>query len=104
MPQLSQHVCFQCRKVFKKPHWYKMKYAPETPPTYFCPDCGEEMVYMGYKFRAPPKSDTKGWKRIEDGVKSGALWEKPTIRKEDKREEKISPRLKKALGIEAKHG
>ena len=60
MPTLSQHVCFDCRKVFKKPHFYPSPYAKDRgkkAPVYPCPDCGVDMIYMGYKFRAPKKED-----------------------------------------------
>ena len=70
-------------------------------PVYTCPDCGKNMVYMGYKFRAPPLSAIKEWKRIESGVKDGTDWTVPTIRKE-KPKPKLSLTLKKALGIRIK--
>ena len=98
MPDLSQHVCFDCRKVFKKPHWYATAHAPKEPPVYKCPDCGTEMTYMGYKFRAPKKSETKEWKRIREGVENGTDWTEKTIRKEEKIEKpKLSPQMRKAL-------
>ena len=99
MPDLSQNACFECRKVFKKPHCYATKHAPSEPPTYTCPECGSEMIYMGYKFRAPKKSDTKEWERIKKGIESGTDWTKRTIRKEDKIEKtKLSPQMRQALG------
>ncbi|MDA1065846.1 MAG: hypothetical protein O3C43_05025 [Verrucomicrobia bacterium] len=62
--------------------------------------CGKEMISMGYKFRAPNKSDVNEWKRIEDGIENGTEWEIRTIRKEVKKEKpKNSPEMKKALGI-----
>lgn len=70
MPTLSQHVCFACRKVFKKPHWYPSKQTPQ-PPEYVCPDCGIVMVSMGYKFRAPRKADLKSWERIRHAIDTG---------------------------------
>jgi hypothetical protein len=59
------------------------------------------MIYMGYEFRAPPKTDLKEWKRIEDGVTKGLPWQIPTKRKL-KPEKKISHALRKALGIQKK--
>jgi hypothetical protein len=102
MPTLSQHVCFDCRKVFKKPHFYPSPYAKDRgkkAPVYPCPDCGVDMIYMGYKFRAPKKEDVRAWKKIEDGVRTGTPWEIPTIRK-PKPVSKISPALKAVLGIQ----
>jgi hypothetical protein len=101
MPSLSQHVCFACRKVFKKPHFYPFLYLKEKgkkAPVYSCPECHAPMTYMGYKFRAPASTAIKAWKKIEDGVKFGTDWTIPTKRKE-KPKPTISPALKKALGI-----
>jgi hypothetical protein len=101
MPTLSQHACFGCRKVFKKPHFYASVYAKDrdkSPPVYQCPECRADMTYMGYKFRAPRKDDTKAWKKVEDGVKSGTAWEVRTVRKKGP-ESKISYALGAALGI-----
>ncbi len=83
MPDLSSQVCFRCRKVFKKPHWYKTAQEPE-PKKYRCPDCNQPMVGMGYKFRAPARRDIKEWNRIEEAVKNGVEWGLPTLRKEDR--------------------
>jgi DNA-directed RNA polymerase subunit RPC12/RpoP len=105
MPTLSQHVCFDCRKVFKKPHFYPTPYAKDQDkkaPVYRCPDCGTSMTYMGYKFRAPKKEDVRAWKKIEDGVRTGTDWAIPTIRKQ-KAAPKISPALKAVLGVQKKN-
>jgi hypothetical protein len=101
MPTLSQHVCFACRKVFKKPHFYAWAGGKEEgrkAPVYVCPECGAPMTYMGYKFRAPVSSAIRDWKKIEIGVRTGAAWQIPTKRKE-KPTPKISPALKKILGV-----
>lgn len=103
MPALSQHVCFDCRKVFKKPHFYPSPYAKDRDkraPIYPCPECGADMTYMGYKFRAPKKEDARAWKTIEDGVQTGTPWEIPTIRKDPI--PNVSPALKAVLGIQKK--
>jgi hypothetical protein len=104
MPTLSQHVCFRCRKVFKKPHDYpflQKEGGPFLRTIYPCPECGAQMTYMGYKFRAPRLADVKEWRRIEEGMKSGSDWQKPTKRK-IKPKPTISHALKKALGIQNK--
>jgi hypothetical protein len=104
MPSLSQHVCFDCRKVFKKPHFYASPYPKDrgkTAPVYSCPDCGAAMIYMGYEFRAPKKEDVRAWKKIEDGVRTGTVWEVATLRKQEPTP-KISHALKAALGIQKK--
>ena len=83
MPELSTQACFECRKVFKKPHWYKTKDTP-VPPQYPCPDCGKILMAMGYKFRAPRRDDVKNWNRIKTAIETGTPWEVPTIRKDER--------------------
>src|SRR6478736_3598487 len=104
MPTLSQHVCFTCRKVFKKPHEYRFanKQGVRPPRTVRkCPQCGGEMIYMGYKFRAPAASDTDEWCRIECALKDGRDYGVPTVRKQQPKP-KLSPQLRIALGIYGK--
>jgi predicted RNA-binding Zn-ribbon protein involved in translation (DUF1610 family) len=96
MPTLSQRACFSCRKVFKKPHEYS-----STRTVRKCPQCGGEMVYMGYKFRAPAASDTDEWRRIERALKEGRDYSIPTVRKQTPKP-KLSPQLRIALGIYGK--
>ncbi len=104
MPTLSQHVCFDCRKVFKKSHFYASLYPKDrgkSAPIHSCPVCGTDMTYMGYKFRAPKKDDVRGWKKIADGVRNGTAWEVPTTRKQ-KPQPKISHAFKATLSIRKK--
>src|SRR5262249_3768517 len=85
MPNLSQHVCFTCRKVFKKHHEYAVpdKRSFRWPrATRRCPQCGGEMVYMGYKFRAPRMADMDQWHRIERALKEGRDYAIRTMRKQ----------------------
>ena len=61
------------------------------------------MVYMGYKFRAPKRSEIKEWKRIREGVENGTDWTTKTIRKEEKTEApRLSPMMREALGTTKK--
>ena len=53
------HVCFDCRKSFKR---------TPRPGTAACPDCGEPVIEMGRNFKAPKKTDLKSWDRTK------ALW------------------------------
>ena len=100
MPTLSQQACFSCRKVFKKPHYYG---PAEDAPLYPCPDCGEPMKAMGYKFRAPEKKNKKEWQRIEKCEKDGIAWTTRTIRKEEEIEStKLSQEMNYYLGIKTK--
>ena len=96
MPTLSQHACFSCRKVFKKPHEYTV-----TPTVRICPDCGNDMVAMGYKFRAPKASDVREWSRIETALREGRDYGVRTVRKV-KQKPKLSPLVRIALGIYGK--
>lgn len=54
----GKYVCVPCRNAFKG--------------VYKCPDCGEEMRYMGKHWRAPRKKNVKAWRRIAKGE---VLWE-----------------------------
>src|SRR3954470_2545223 len=100
MPTLSQHACFSCRKVFKKPH----EYLPGTSRqlvVYRCPQCGHDMVFMGVKFRAPKAGDVREWSRIETALREGRDYGIPTVRKQEPKR-KLSPQLRIALGVYGK--
>ena len=104
MPTLSQHACFDCRKVFKKPHDYPFPDKRGVPPARTvrkCPQCGGEMIYMGYKFRAPAANDTDEWIRIERALKDGRDHAIPTVRKQ-KPNSQLSPQSRIALGTQGK--
>jgi len=66
-----------------------------------CPQCGGEMVYMGYKFRAPAASNTDEWQRIGRALKEGRDYGIPTVRKQQPKP-KLSPQLRIALGVYGK--
>ena len=97
MPTLSQHACFSCRKVFKKPHEY-FRAASRQLVVYRCPQCGHDMVFMGVKFRAPRADDVAEWSRIEAALREGRDYGIPTVRKQ-KPKPKLSPQLRIALGV-----
>jgi hypothetical protein len=104
MPTLSQHACFTCRKVFKKPHEYRIPNKQGIRPARTvrkCPQCGCEMIYMGYMFRAPATSDSDEWGRIESALKEGGDYGIPTVRKQQPKP-KLSPQLRIGLGIYGK--
>jgi hypothetical protein len=100
MPTLSQHACFSCRKVFKKPHEY-LRGTSRQLVIYKCPQCGRDMIFMGIKFRAPAMSDTDEWRRIERALKEGRDYGIPTVRKQTPKP-KLSPELRIALGTYGK--
>lgn len=63
---LFPHVCFQCRKSFKKP-------AAEQPR--LCPQCAGETVMLSRKFSAPKASDLEQWKKVEFLVAHGFVFQ-----------------------------
>ena len=64
---LTQCVCFECRKSFKK-----NLEDPRFVPT--CPDCGQVLEDMGRYFRAPRKADGKQWRKIEMLFRAGVYF------------------------------
>lgn len=52
---LTAHACFRCRKSWKVPEDSGKK----------CPQCGDEILYMGRNFKAPKVSDSEQWKKVE---------------------------------------
>ncbi|WP_146009499.1 hypothetical protein [Deinococcus planocerae] len=68
----SRHVCFECRKQFRKPLTFQAARSPSGnlfnvhglgmgAATYPCPQCGQPMTVMGKNFRAPAQADAEGW-------------------------------------------
>jgi len=53
---LFPHVCFSCRKSFKKP----MRALPRR-----CPQCHGPMVMLSRKFSAPRMTDVGQWRKVE---------------------------------------
>jgi hypothetical protein len=106
MPALTQHACFSCRKVFKKPTPYASAVARGTAArTSRCPQCSAALVNMGHKFRAPPMDDVGEWQRIERCVAGGVPYGTPTRRKTRRKgpgEPEVTPALRKALGFNTK--
>lgn len=39
-----------------------------------CPDCGGQTHFMGIDFKAPKKSDIKGWRKVEKFILSGKIY------------------------------
>lgn len=103
---LTQHACFSCRKVFKRPEEYrplnKEGVRPPRSPRK-CPQCGGQTVYMGPKFRAPANRKIDEWERIERALKEGRSYGTPTVRR-PKPKPKLSPQLRIALGVYGKKG
>lgn len=60
-------VCVPCRIVRKA-------------PILDCTQCGNAVIYMGYRWRPPRKNNDAAWKRIEAG---DWLWENPKRKASD---------------------
>lgn len=56
-PYLVAHACFACRKSFKV--------RQREEPVVICPQCGEELHWMGRTFRAPALSNAEQWSKIQ---------------------------------------
>ncbi len=41
---------------------------------YKCPDCGGKAYFMGQDFKAPKKSDIKGWASAQAFILSGKVY------------------------------
>lgn len=63
---LFPHVCFACRKSFKK---------PESTGLRQCPQCKGEMVRLSRKFKPPKNTDVEAWRVVEYVVKAGFSYE-----------------------------
>jgi hypothetical protein len=63
---LFPHVCFHCRKSFKKPKSLE-------PP--LCPQCAGATVMLSRKFSAPKAIDTEQWRKVEFLVAHGFLFQ-----------------------------
>ncbi|WP_425146647.1 hypothetical protein [Deinococcus sp.] len=68
----SHHVCFECRKQFKKPvdGLVTLTLAGKISRTlnydagirvYPCPQCGQPMTHVGKNFRPPAQDDLEAW-------------------------------------------
>lgn len=54
---LVSFACFACRKCFKKP------FVPDHQ--YKCPQCAQEMAHMGRSFKAPRRTETQQWEKVQ---------------------------------------
>lgn len=56
-PYLIAHACFSCRKSFK------VRQRKESAP--ICPQCSEELHWMGRTFRAPALRNSEQWRKVQ---------------------------------------
>jgi len=63
---LEHWVCFECRKMFKRPFRIENdKVNPKSPARpYFCPQRREQMINMGLYFEPPRQEDIASWERM----------------------------------------
>ncbi|MGJ7498236.1 hypothetical protein ACSFA8_24665 [Variovorax sp. RT4R15] len=71
--RLFPHVCFACRKSFKK---------PMRTLTRLCPQCHGPMVMLSRKFAAPKMTDVDQWRKVEfllnHGFRFQSMHEQPS--------------------------
>jgi hypothetical protein len=67
----SHHVCFMCRKTFKKPSSTKSGYAVLSEQTYPCPSCQQAMIPIGKNFRAPKQNNLRAWRLAQRLYQNG---------------------------------
>lgn len=75
-PQLAKFACLKCRTAMKReallPIDTAMRRNAARPiEIRACPSCGDDSYWMGSAFRAPPKSDLKGWETVSMLIRAG---------------------------------
>ena len=70
----SHHVCFSCRKAFKKPADVAQNGIVLGVRRYPCSQCGLEMTPVGKNFRAPKQRDLSAWRAAEILVRAGVTF------------------------------
>jgi hypothetical protein len=61
----SHHVCFGCRKAFKKPASTNKGWVQLEGYSYPCPNCKKPMSQLGKNFRAPRQENIRAWRLLE---------------------------------------
>ena len=66
-------VCFDCRKMFRKPsRWEGVAPGREPPaPKHECPECKQEMRDMGTYFEPPRLQNKRAWEVMRILADSG---------------------------------
>lgn len=78
MAARSKRVCVPCRKVYGGGGSSNRNNASRpgrvaTVAPWRCTVCGEPMVEVSYRWRAPRRNNDRAWRRIEQG---NWLWER----------------------------
>ncbi|MEM8652575.1 MAG: hypothetical protein AAGF54_18755 [Pseudomonadota bacterium] len=63
------HACFDCRKSYK----IEIEFAGETPNVK-CPQCSENLHYMGRSFKTPKQTDVKQWAKVKKLYEAGFVF------------------------------
>ncbi|KAA9001095.1 hypothetical protein FJU30_07510 [Affinibrenneria salicis] len=63
---LLPHVCFICRKAYRK---------PPAVAARRCPQCGGAMTGLSRKFATPARSDIRQWKKVQYLVEHGFFFQ-----------------------------
>ena len=71
----SHHVCFSCRKAFKKPADVVAGGIALGLRRYLCPQCQRELTPLGKNFRAPKQRDLKAWRAAQILVRAGVTFD-----------------------------
>ena len=83
---LAPHVCFNCRKTFKK---------PPSVTAVKCPDCGTDLTELNRKFSAPKRTALQEWQVVEYVVRAGFRYQ--SINLENGRTARYPKRMKDAV-------
>ena len=70
----SHHVCFACRKAFKKPADLVPGGIALGLRRYPCPQCQREMTPVGKNFRAPKQRDLSAWQAAQILLRAGVTF------------------------------
>jgi len=71
-PYNMAFACLHCRKSFKR----EFDLDEGRPSELKCPECGGTAYNLGRHFKAPKKSDTKQWKKVEFLIEHGFRFQK----------------------------
>jgi hypothetical protein len=71
----SHHVCFLCRKTFKKPASTKNGWVMLKGHVYPCPNCKKPMAQLGKNFRAPRQENLRAWRLLERLFAAGFVFD-----------------------------
>ncbi|WNC68599.1 hypothetical protein RI845_00280 [Thalassotalea nanhaiensis] len=75
IPYNMAFACLDCRKSFKR----QFNLSKECPSEMTCPNCAGIAHNFGRHFKAPKKTDSKQWKKIEFLFQHGFKFQKIRI-------------------------